>query len=669
MYLALIVLPLLGSIVSGFFGRKIGVTGAQLITCTCVVITTFLAIIAYFEVGFNNIPVIINLFRWVDSELMNVTWGFNFDSLTVSMLIPVLIVSSLVHIYSIGYMSHDPHNQRFFSYLSLFTFMMIILVTANNFLLMFVGWEGVGVCSYLLVSFWFTRIAANQSSMSAFLTNRVGDCFLTIGMFAILWSFGNIDYYTVFSLAPYFSENVIIIIGICLLIGAMAKSSQVGLHVWLPLAMEGPTPVSALIHAATMVTAGVYLLMRSSPLIEYSTTILILCLWTGAITTVFSSLIGLFQQDIKKVIAYSTMSQLGMMVIAVGLSSYNLALFHLMNHAFYKALLFLGAGAVIHAVADNQDFRKYGGLINYLPLTYSVILIASLSLVAIPFMTGYYSKDLILESAFGKSDYSSIIVYFVATIGAMFTTLYSAKVIYLTFITNPNGPIVNYKKETAAHEGDVFMSTPLIILAIFSIFFGYLTKDIYVGLASGFFSDNSLFIHPNHEIMLDTEFAVPTLFKLLPFLFTISLFTLYILLSEYSPKLLINFKFSTLGYNIYGFFNQRFMVDHYYNKYIVEGILVLGGQTTVIMDKGSVERFGPYGLENFLNRLSKNIDSLSTGVVTTYALYILIGLISYISVLNFSYIDNSIFILILLILFILLKINTKSSKSNIENLE
>lgn len=663
MYLALIVLPLLGSIVSGFFGRKVGVTGAQIITCVCVITTTFLAILTYFEVGLNNIPVTIHLFRWLDSEYLNISWGFNFDSLTVSMLIPVLIVSSLVHVYSIGYMSHDPHNQRFFSYLSLFTFMMIILVTGNNFLLMFVGWEGVGVCSYLLVSFWFTRIAANQSSMSAFLTNRVGDCFLTIGMFAILWSFGNIDYYTVFSLAPYFSENVITIIGICLLIGAMAKSSQVGLHVWLPLAMEGPTPVSALIHAATMVTAGVYLLMRSSPLIEYSTTVLMLCLWIGAITTVFSSLIGLFQQDIKKVIAYSTMSQLGMMVIAIGLSSYNIALFHLINHAFYKALLFLGAGAVIHAVADNQDFRRYGGLISYLPLTYSVMLIASLSLVAIPFMTGFYSKDLIIESAFGKSDYSSIIVYFIATIGAMFTTLYSAKVLYLTFIANPNGPIVNYKKETAAHEGDVFMSTPLVILAIFSIFFGYITKDIYVGLASGFFSDNSLFIHPNHEIMLDTEFAVPTLFKLLPFFFTISLFTLYILLSEFKPNLLINFKFTNIGYSIFGFLNQRFMVDHYYNKYITEGILTLGGQTTIIMDKGSVERFGPFGLENFFSTLSKNIDSLSTGVVTTYALYILIGLISYISILSFAYIGNSIIILTLIIIFITIKTNNSTTNN------
>jgi NADH-ubiquinone oxidoreductase chain 5 len=307
----------------------------------------------------------------------------------------------------------------------------------------------------------------------------------------------------------------------------MAKSSQVGLHVWLPMAMEGPTPVSALIHAATMVTAGVYLLMRTSPLIEYSSTVLMLCLCLGAVTTVFSSLIGLFQQDIKKVIAYSTMSQLGMMVIAVGLSCYNIALFHLINHAFYKGLLFLGAGAVIHAVADNQDFRKYGGLRPFLPLTYSVMLIASLSLVAFPFMTGFYSKDFILESAYGQYYYSSTVVYMIATIGAMFTTLYSVKVLYLTFLTNPNGPLVNYKQ---AHEGNIFMSFPLIILAVFSIFFGYITKDIFIGLGSGFFADNALFIHPSHEIMLDTEFGVPVLFKLLPLVFTILLSVISIIL-------------------------------------------------------------------------------------------------------------------------------------------
>jgi NADH-ubiquinone oxidoreductase chain 5 len=639
MYLALIVLPILGSIVSGFFGRKVGVSGSQIITCTCVITTTLLALAAFLEVGLNGIPVKIHLFRWIDTETLNISWAFTFDSLTVSMLIPVLIVSSLVHVYSIGYMSHDPHNQRFFSYLSLFTFMMIILVTADNFLLMFVGWEGVGVCSYLLVSFWFTRIAANQSSLSAFLTNRVGDCVLTIGMFAILSSFGNIDYSTVFSLAPYYSENVVLFIGICLLIGAMAKSSQVGLHVWLPMAMEGPTPVSALIHAATMVTAGVYLLMRSSPLIEHSSTVLLLCLWVGAITTVFSSLVGLFQQDIKKVIAYSTMSQLGMMVIAIGLSSYNVALFHLVNHAFYKGLLFLGAGAVIHAVADNQDFRKYGGLISYLPLTYSVMLIASLSLVAFPFMTGFYSKDFILESAYGQYLLSSYVVYFIATIGAMFTTLYSVKVLYLTFLTNPNGPLIHYKKEHPAHEGDIFMSAPLIILALFSIFFGYLTKDIFLGLGSSFFSDNSLYLEPSFEIMLNTEFAVPTLFKLLPLFFTISLSIVSIFFTEFFQKPLISFKLSYLGYNIFSFFNQRFLVEMYYNKYISEVILKIGGLAVKVMDKGSVELFGPYGLEKKLINISKSINILNTGVVTSYALFILIGLMFYISILYLS--DNS----------------------------
>jgi len=644
MYLAIIVLPLLGSIASGLFGRKLGVKGSHIVTCGSVIITTLLAILTFIEVGLNNIPVSIHLFRWIDSESLNISWGFNFDTLTVSMLIPVLIVSSLVHVYSIGYMSHDPHNQRFFSYLSLFTFMMIILVTANNLLLMFVGWEGVGICSYLLVSFWFTRIAANQSSMSAFLMNRVGDCLLTIGMFATLWSFGNIDYTTIFSLTPYMNENIITIIGICLLIGAMAKSSQIGLHIWLPQAMEGPTPVSALIHAATMVTAGVYLLMRTSPLIEYSSTVLILCLWIGAITTVFSSLIGLFQQDIKKVIAYSTMSQLGMMVIAIGLSSYNIALFHLVNHAFYKGLLFLGAGAVIHAVADNQDFRKYGGLRPFLPLTYTVMLIASLSLVAIPFMTGFYSKDFILESAYGQFYFSSIVIYFIATIGAMFTTLYSVKVLYLTFLTNPNGPIINYKQ---VHEADIYMSLPLIILALFSIFFGYLTKDIFIGLGSGFFVDNSLYIHPSHEIMLDTEFAVPIVFKLLPLIFTLSLSTIAIIFSEFIATWLIYFKLSKIGYNIFGFFNQRFLIEMFYNNYITGIILKLGGQTTKIIDKGSVELLGPYGLEKSLVNLSNNINSLSTGIVTSYALYILAGLIFYILLLYFNLFNSSLLIIIL----------------------
>ena len=659
MYLTLIILPLLGSIVSGFFGRKLGVQGVQWITCLNLIATTLLAVMAFFEVGFNNIPVSIYLFRWIDSEWLNVAWGFQFDSLTVSMLIPVLCISTLVHIYSIGYMSNDPHNQRFFSYLSLFTFMMIILVTSNNYLLMFVGWEGVGVCSYLLVNFWFTRIAANQSSMSAFLTNRVGDCLLTIGMFIILWSLGNLDYSTVFSLAPYINENLITIMGICLLIGAMAKSSQVGLHIWLPMAMEGPTPVSALIHAATMVTAGVYLLIRSSPILEYSSTLLLLCLWLGAITTIFSSLIGLFQQDIKKVIAYSTMSQLGMMVIAIGLSSYNVALFHLVNHAFYKGLLFLGAGAIIHAVMDNQDFRKYGGLLSYLPLTYSVMFIASLSLVAFPFMTGYYSKDFILESAYGQYSFSSISVYIIATIGAIFTTLYSIKVLYLTFITSPNGTINDYKN---AHEGDIFLNIPLIILAVFSIFFGFIFKDIYLGLGSNFFSDNSIFIHPVHEIMIDTEFGVTTLYKIIPFLFTLFFSIITITLFEIFPDTINSFKLSRLGYVVYGFFSQRFLIELLYNNYIVNLILSLGGQTTKILDRGSIELIGPFGFEKGLVKGGKSITNLGQFSVINYATFIVIGLFSYISsIIYLGGIGASVILLILISFNIIVQNSSKGS--------
>jgi len=380
---------------------------------------------------------------------------------------------------------------------------------------------------------------------------------------------------------------------------------------------------------------------------------------------VFSSLIGLFQQDIKKVIAYSTMSQLGMMVIAVGLSSYNIALFHLVNHAFYKGLLFLAAGSVIHAVADNQDFRRYGGLKAFLPLTYSVMLIASLSLVAFPFMTGFYSKDFILESAYGQFYFSSTAVYFIAIIGAMFTTLYSVKVLYLTFLTNPNGPLINYK---GAHEGDIFMSIPLIILAVFSIFFGYITKDLFIGLGTGFFVDNGIFIHPSHEIMLETEFAVPILFKMLPLFFTILLSILSIIYSEFLPKLLISFKFSRVGYNIFSFFNQRFLIELFYNTYITDLILKLGGQTTKILDKGSIEYIGPFGLELGLVNLSKNIAQLDSGVITSYALYILSGLILYILIYYISIFqlagsnDNN--ILILFIFFGLLYITRDTNKRN-----
>jgi NADH-ubiquinone oxidoreductase chain 5 len=332
------------------------------------------------------------------------------------------------------------------------------------------------------------------------------------------------------------------------------------------------------------------------------------------------------------------MSQLGMMVIAIGLSSYHIALFHLVNHAFYKGLLFLAAGAVIHGVGDNQDFRKYGGLRIFLPLTYSVILIASLSLVAFPFMTGFYSKDLILESAFGKYFYSGVAVYVIAVIGAIFTTLYSVKVLYLTFLTNPNGSI-SYPKH--AHEGNKYLSSPLAILAVFSIFFGFITKDLFIGLGSNLFIDNSVFIHPMHEILLNTEFAVPVTFKLSPFFLTVSFIILTIVISEFFSKNLINWKFSSLGYNIFGFFNQRFLIEMFYNIYITKLILNLGGQTTRVLDRGSIEYLGPHGFNVALIKLSKNLASLSKGVVTSYALYILMGIILYLLVIFYLIQSNS----------------------------
>jgi NADH-ubiquinone oxidoreductase chain 5 len=357
------------------------------------------------------------------------------------------------------------------------------------------------------------------------------------------------------------------------------------------------------------------------------------------------------------------MSQLGMMVIAVGLSSYNIALFHLINHAFYKGLLFLGAGAVIHAVADNQDFRKYGGLISFLPLSYSVMLIASLSLVAFPFMTGFYSKDLILESAFGQYSLSGITVYVIAVIGAIFTTLYSVKVLFLTFLGNPNGSRSSYKH---AHEGNIFLNLPLIVLALFSIFFGFILKDIFIGLGSDFFSDNSLFIHPTHEILINTEFALPTIFKLLPLIFTVSFTVMAIIFSEFLPENILKFKLSRFGYNIYGFFNQRFLVEFFYNNYITSLILNLGGQTTKILDKGSIELLGPVGIQRELMKLSKQIVSLSSSVPTTYGLYIIIGFILILT-LNYFTILPIVLILLLIIVFNNSDLNIKSTNFSLKS--
>lgn len=484
MYLTVVVLPLLSSIVVGFLGRKIGVQGTYIISVWSIFLATLLGYLCFYEVVLCQSPVSLCLFHWIGSDSLSLDWEFQFDELTVSMLVPVLTVSSCVHLYSVTYMKTDPHNPRFFSYLSLFTFFMILLVSGDNYLILFLGWEGVGIMSFLLISFWFTRVQAAKSAMSAILYNRVGDLFFIMGMVILLVSVGSLKFSIVYSMVPYLNKTILFLVGICFLLAAMGKSAQLGLHIWLPQAMEGPTPVSALIHAATMVTAGVYLLLRSSPLLEFNSDVLYLIGWLGALTALVSGCIGFFQNDLKRIIAYSTCSQLGMMFVSIGLSEYSLALFHLINHAFFKALLFMSAGVIIHAMNDEQDLRKMGGLRPGMPLTYLFVLIGSLSLMAMPFLTGYYSKDVILEMSFRRIE-----LYFILIFVAVLTSLYSFKIIYYVFISSPNGNKYIYDK---VHDVPKGMFLPLFFLSICSIFGGYLTKELFTGLGSSALG-NSLF--------------------------------------------------------------------------------------------------------------------------------------------------------------------------------
>lgn len=624
MYLTLLLLPLFGSIVAGFLGRKIGVTGAHIITCSCLIASAFLAIVAFYEVGLCNSPVSINLASWIDSELMDVSWGFMFDSLTVSMLLPVLVVSALVHVFSVDYISADPHNQRFFSYLSMFTFFMLVLVTGDNYLIMFVGWEGIGISSYLLINFWFTRIQANKSAIKALVVNRVGDMFLSVGFFTMFFVFGNLDYATVFSIAPFIHENTITIIGLLLLLAAMGKSAQIGLHTWLPDAIEGPTPVSALIHAATLVTAGVYLLLRSSPIIEYGPTTLIVITWVGALTAFFAASTGLLQNDLKRVIAYSTCSQIGYLFMACGLSQYNVALFHLVNHAFFKALLFLAAGAVLHATYDQQDQRRLGGLIGFLPFTYTAILIGSLSLMAVPWITGFYSKDLILEVAYGQYEFSGHAAYWLGTISACLTAFYSLRLISLTFLTYPNASKSVYLH---THDAPFIVMVPLTILSLLAIFFGYIAKDLFVGMGSDFLSP-SLFIHPSHISLVEAEFSISLFNKLLPAILTIGGASAAIYMYHVVPQFTISLTGSTFGRYIYQFFNGKYYVDVIYNHYIINASLLLGYTISKVLDRGVIELVGPHGLSSSLTTGSKDISKLDTGNLTSYALYLMLGLVA-----------------------------------------
>jgi NADH-ubiquinone oxidoreductase chain 5 len=624
MYLSILIFPLLGSFVAGFMGRKIGITGSHVITCTCLSISSLLATVAFYEVGICGSPVSVYLFNWVDSEFMSISWEFYFDQLTVSMFIPVLYISTLIHIYTTSYLAEDPHNQRFFSYLSLFTFFMLLLVSGANYFVMFIGWEGIGVVSYLLINYYFTRIQANKAAILALTMNRVGDMGLSIGFFALFALFGSVDYSTIFSLVPFMNETAITVISLLLLMGAMAKSAQIPLHSWLPGSMEAPTPVSALLHAATLVTAGLYLLIRSSAILEFSPTALLIITLIGASTAFFAATCGLVQNDLKRIIAFSTISQLGYMVMAVGLSQYNVALMHVVNHAFFKALLFLGAGAVIHSFADEQDIRKMGGLIKFLPFTYTVMLVGSLSLLATPWLSGFYSKDLIIELAYGQYSFSGIYAYILGSLTAGLTAFYSFRLISLVFLTVPNGIKNVYLN---SHESNFAVVIPLFILALFSIFFGFVFSDLFVGVGSDFFA-NSIFINPNNISIIEAEFSLPLIIKLLPTLLSIFGATSAILLYHVYPEFIVNLTDYSLGRKLYTFLNGKYFFDVIYNYYIISAGLITGNTISKVLDRGIIELLGPYGLASVLENTANNIAKLDTGVITTYSLYITIGILS-----------------------------------------
>jgi len=492
-------------------------------------------------------PIFLPIWIWIDVELLQVEFGGFFDSLTAIMLFVVTFISLLVHIYSCEYMKNDPHLQRFLAYLSLFTFFMIVLVTSNNFIQLFTGWEGVGICSYLLINFWFTRIQANKAAIKAVIVNRIGDTAFAIAIFLIFKSTGSVDFSTVFLLTTKLNNLEINTICFFLFLGAMGKSAQIGLHTWLPDAMEGPTPVSALIHAATMVTAGVFLIVRCSFLFQEANLILPLMTIVGSLTTFFAATTALVQTDLKRVIAYSTCSQLGYMITACGLSAYNASIFHLSNHAFFKALLFLSAGSVIHAMNNEQDMRKMGGLINLLPFTYSMILIGSLALMGFPFLSGFYSKDVILETAYASYSISGHFAFWLGSLSALFTSFYSVRLIFLTFLNDINSSKVIIQ---GVHDAPFLMALPMMLLSIFSIFIGYFTKDIFVGLGTPFWGNSLSFSATNYLIFIEIEF-LPFYIKILPVIFSTSGTFLAII---YYKLLYINFNILKNNKAIYLYF-------------------------------------------------------------------------------------------------------------------
>ena len=622
---AIIFLPLVGSII-GYLGKSLIKYFSEIITSLFVSVSSVLSIILFWNGIQRNSYSNHQLVEWISSGNFIANWSINIDPLSSVMLVVVTFISALVHIYSIGYMSHDPHKPRFMSYLSLFTFSMLVLVVSDNFLQLFFGWEGVGLCSYLLIGFWYKKESANNAAIKAFIVNRVGDFGLAIGIFLIFFYFGTINFNEVFDLAPQFVEKklvffgfettLITLISLFLFIGAMGKSAQFLLHTWLPDAMEGPTPVSALIHAATMVTAGVFLVVRCSPLFEYSQTALNVVTIVGMITAIFAATVALVQNDIKKIVAYSTCSQLGYMFFAAGIGAYHVAMFHLFTHAFFKALLFLGSGSVIHAFKDEQDIRNMGGVRKKLPYTYVFMLIGTLALTGFPFLSGFYSKDAIIEFAYLRN---SSLGNYAASIGiftAFLTSLYSWRLFFKTFHGSYNNKKISIDEN---HESPIIMLVPLFFLSIGAIFAGYYFKETFIGHHSNDFWQASIFFL--NEIKHN---PIPSWFLLLtPILVIISIpisFYYFVI----NTKILENFKNTNLP--LYNFLLNKWFIDELYEQIFIKPTKKIGSFFWKQGDQGIIDRFGPDGISKLIKKISDKASLFQTGFIYDYAFVMLIGL-------------------------------------------
>ena len=640
MYLSILIFPFLSFFSTNILGRYIGIFGSNVLSTFSIAFSFTLAIFIFYESAICGSVCTILLAPWINTELFISFWGFYFDAVSSLMLLVVCSVSSLVHLYATEYMSADPHQGRFMGYLSLFTGFMLILVTADNFLVMFFGWEGIGLASFLLISFWYSRIQAGKSAIKAMLVNRIGDLGLALGIGAVFLTFKSIDYPIVFSLASLCEYNTftflsfefdrITVITLLLFWGALGKSAQVGLHIWLPDAMEGPTPVSALIHAATLVTAGVFLIIRCSSLFEKSQNALFILAIMGALTAFFAGTVGLVQSDLKRVIAFSTCSQLGFMVFACGLSHYSVALFHLANHALFKALLFLSAGCVIHGLLDEQDLRKMGGLLQLLPMSYTMILIGSLALVGFPFLTGFYSKDVILEIALTTPSLAGNFTHWLGCLAAFCTSFYSFRLIFLAFINDTNTKKVYIEH---AHDAPIRMGFPLMVLSIGSIFWGFLSKDMIIGLGSPLFLNNITTSFEN-LIMIDSEFA-SALLKNVPFLFTIIgglLAFLLINCSITSKQIIFSYKIGSYYRQFYTFLIKKWHFDQIGNELFIHKAMNFGYRISFqTLDKGNIEVFGAFGSSLKITSFSKGLSSLQSGFIYHYSFIMIIAMLSFLT--------------------------------------